>query len=56
MVVGAGARATLGIVRGGTVSGANGGVERSETASGTDHHRTDSVNKKKAPGEGALKG
>ena len=30
-VVGAGTRATLGIVRGGTVSGANGGVERSET-------------------------
>ena len=29
--VGAGTRATLGNVRGGTVSGANGGVERSET-------------------------
>ena len=32
--VGAGTRATLGNVRGGTVSGANGGVERSETVEG----------------------
>ena len=32
--VGAGTRATLGIVRGGTVSVANGGVERSETVPG----------------------